>query len=119
MANNTLPPDGNFSILQKVTTIYLLWHNYSSQLPKSTRYSLGAKVDILFTDLLEIILQARYANKENKLSFIDKATIKLDLLKFFLQIIWQTKSLDSKKYLQLSEPLSEIGKILGGWKKSF
>lgn len=88
-------------------------------MPRSDRYSLGIKIDILFTDLLEIILQARYASKENKLSFIDKATIRLDSLKFFLQIIWQTKSLDNKKYLQLSEPLAEIGKILGGWKKSF
>lgn len=109
----------NFSILQKITAIYLLWHNFSLQLPRPARYSLGVKIDILFTDLLEIILQARYASKDNKLSFIDKATIKLDSLKFFLQIIWQTKSLDNKKYLQLSEPLAEIGKILGGWKKSF
>lgn len=83
------------------------------------RYSLGIKIDILFTDLLEIILQARYTNRDNKLAFIDKAAIKLDSLKFFLQIIWQTKSLDNKKYLQLSEPMTEIGKILGGWKKSF
>jgi hypothetical protein len=89
------------------------------QLPKPVRYNLGTKVDILFTDLLEIIFQAKYAHKDNKLLFIDKAAIKLDSLKFFLQIIWQTKSLDNKKYLQLSEPLAEVGKILGGWKKLF
>jgi len=62
---------------------------------------------------------AKYTTKENKLSFINQAAIKLDSLKFFLKILWQTKSLDNKKYLQLSEALDEIGKIIGGWKKLF
>lgn len=30
-------------------------------------------------------------------------------------ILWETKSLDNKKYIALSEKLSKIGKMLGGW----
>jgi len=29
--------------------------------------------------------------------------------------MWETKSLDNKKYIALSLPLDEIGKMLGGW----
>jgi hypothetical protein len=36
-----------------------------------------------------------------------------------LQILWQNKSLDNKKYLRLSKDLAEVGKIMGGWKKLF
>jgi hypothetical protein len=40
---------------------------------------------------------------------------KIDTLKIFLMIIWETKSLDDKKYIALSAPIDEIGKMLGGW----
>ena len=30
-------------------------------------------------------------------------------------VLWETKSLDNKKYIVLSEKLEEIGKMLGGW----
>lgn len=34
-----------------------------------------------------------------------------------MQIAWEVKILDNKKYTALSIPLAEIGKIIGGWKK--
>lgn len=40
---------------------------------------------------------------------------KLDTLKILLLILWETKSLDTKKYAALSIPLEEIGRMLGGW----
>ena len=30
-------------------------------------------------------------------------------------ILWETKSLDTKKYAALSERMDEIGRMLGGW----
>jgi hypothetical protein len=30
-------------------------------------------------------------------------------------ILWETKSLDDKKYITLSVILDEVGKMLGGW----
>ncbi len=30
-------------------------------------------------------------------------------------VLWETKSIDNKKYIALSTPLEEIGKMLGGW----
>jgi len=32
-----------------------------------------------------------------------------------LLILWETKSLDNKKYLILSEKIDEMGRMLGGW----
>ena len=40
---------------------------------------------------------------------------KVDTIKVLLEVLWETKSLDNKKYIDLSEPLNEIGKMLGGW----
>lgn len=60
---------------------------------------------------------AKYAERNKKLALISSAIAKLDALKFFLQIAWQIKALDNKKYIRLSEPLNEVGKMLGGWQK--
>jgi hypothetical protein len=30
-------------------------------------------------------------------------------------VLWETKSIDNKKYIALSLQLDEIGKMLGGW----
>ena len=86
--------------------------------PKDSKYTLGAKVDSLFLEVIEEIIKASSSDKTEKLIFLKTASAKLDLLKFFLQIVWEIKSLDNKKYILLSEKLNEIGKMLGGWIKS-
>ena len=86
-------------------------------LPRLTKHSLGEKIGSLFTDVIELILTAGFAARDNKLSITQKASIKLDTLKFFLQIAWELKILDNKKYISISSPLIEVGKMLGGWQR--
>ncbi len=69
----------------------------------------------MFLDTIELLFIASYLGREQKLPILQRAGSKLDLLKFFLQIAWELKVLDNKKYIALSEPLQEIGKMLGGW----
>jgi hypothetical protein len=80
---------------------------------------LGTKIDRLFIETTEYIFIASRMSKDQKLPYLQKASAKLDMLKFFLQIAWEIKSLDNKKYIILSEHLDEIGKMLGGWQKQF
>ena len=116
------PPDGIFSnvnlpVLQKTATAYKLWHNFLPNLQRLTRYSLGEKINLLFIDLAELIFTAGFTAKENKAVIVKKASLKLDLLKFFLQIAWELKAIDNKKFAGLAQPLVEIGRMLGGWQK--
>ena len=99
-------------------TTYKLWYEYLGHYPKNARYTLGSKVDGFFIDTIELIFLAGSVNKEKKLPYIERASSKFDLLKLFLQISWEVKVLDNKKYVALSEPLNEIGRMLGGWHKS-
>jgi hypothetical protein len=70
----------------------------------------------LHVEVIESSLTACFVDKTQKLPFLEKTIIKLDTLKFFLQISWETKALDNKKYIAISEPLAEIGRMLGGWR---
>ena len=84
-------------------------------MPKSHRYTLGHKIDNYFIDLIEYISTASFLQKQEKLPYIRKAIQKLDTLKVLLMILWESKSLDNKRYIHLSTMLDEIGRLLGGW----
>ena len=75
------------------------------------------KIDGLLLDTLELLFVASYLGKGEKLPLLHRAQSKLDILKFFLQIGWELKVLDTKKYAELSQALEEIGRMLGGWKR--
>jgi hypothetical protein len=111
----TPPRHLTLPIIQHLIAAYRLWHEFLPHLPKDARYTLGAKIDALLIDAIELIFSATYLSREQKLPYLQKATAKLDTAKFFLQILWEVKALDNKKYAALSEKLNEIGRMLGGW----
>jgi hypothetical protein len=98
-------------------TAYKAWQELLPHFPKTSRYTLGEKIDSLFVETAELAFTASYLKREQKLPYVQKAAAKIDLLKFFLQIAWEIKALDNKKYVILSERFDEIGRMLGGWLK--
>ena len=70
---------------------------------------------MLFVELLELVFLASYLNKKEKIPYLRNAISKLDLIKFFFQVLWELKDIDDKNYLIISEPLNEAGRMLGGW----
>lgn len=64
-----------------------------------------------------LIFTSSHLNKKAKLPFIQKASQQLDSIKFIMQIAWEIKALDDKKYIKISEHLNEAGKMVGGWLK--
>lgn len=103
--------------MQKLVEAYKIWHSFLLSFPRLSKYTLGKKIDAIFTDCLELLLLAKYSDKNSKLLLINRAITKFDSLKLFLQIAWEIKALDNNKYLHLSKPLAEIGRMLGGWRK--
>lgn len=115
MIQNSFSSKNDLPIIHKLIEIYKLWQEFLPNFPKSSKYTLGEKVDRYFLETIELIYLASYQPAEKKLVYIEKSSSKLDLTKFFLRIAWETKSLDNRKYILLSEKLDEIGKMLGGW----
>ena len=69
----------------------------------------------MFIEAIEAISSATFLSKSEKQPWVRLAIRKLDTLKVLLLVLWETKSLDTKKYAALSLPLEEVGKMLGGW----
>jgi len=104
-------------VLAKTRNAYSLWFQALANFPKIYRYSLGGKIESHFLSLLENTFITAYLSGEKKSAQLSMAILKLDSLKFFLQLAWENKCLPNIKYSALSENLDEIGRMLGGWKK--
>ena len=109
------PPPRLLPVLEKLKQAYLLWHNYHGILTKTHRYSLGRRIDDLFSQAIEAIAAASFLSKSEKIPCVRLAIRKIDTIKILLMIVWESKSLDTTKYATLSSEIDTVGKMLGGW----
>ncbi len=101
--------------MQRLKDVYLLWCNYYGHIPKIHRYTLAQRIDDLFIASIESVATASFLSKSEKQPYVRLAIRKVDTLKVLLLVLWEAKSLDNKKFLELSIKIDEIGKMLGGW----
>jgi len=47
---------------------------------------------------------------------LEKIIPRHDVLKFFVQLAWESKYIPTEKYINLFQKLEEIGRQLGGWR---
>ncbi len=110
--------DFDIPIFKKTYDLYKTFYGYRSLIPKQDRYTIYQRCDSLLLDVLENILTASKLQKEGKLTPLENASIKLNLLRVFIRLMKETKAIDSKKYLALETSVDEIGRMLGGWIRS-
>ncbi len=87
-------------------------------MPKKDKYTLGEKTQRATLDLIELLIEAGYQEKFKKRAILDRAAVKLDLIKLIVRLGQDLKAIPTNKYLSLEEKLQEIGRMLGGWIKS-
>jgi len=87
-------------------------------MPKKDKYTLGEKVQGSTLEMLELLIQGGWSKKEEKSYYLNKANVRLDLLKLLVRLSKDVKAVPEKHYLSLEEDLREIGKMLGGWIRS-
>jgi hypothetical protein len=104
-------------VVLKLKDAYALWQSYAPHMPKGSRYTLGSRIDDVFLNAIEYCFLASYSRNAEKLGFIDRSIARVDLLKLLLQMAWDIRALDARKYGTLGEPLGEIGRMLGGWRR--
>lgn len=70
-------------------------------------------------DLLEIAYEANLTNeKEEKNKLLDKAIAKIKVLDFLINVCYDKKIINARKYTRFGNSIDDITKYLVGWKKS-
>ena len=111
------PPRQAPVVITKEKEAYQFWLALHRNFPKVERFGIGQKIEQSFLVVLELTFTAAYLPPEQKIILLGKTISRLDVLKFFTQVAWESKLIPSNKYLELSKRLEEIGRMLGGWRK--
>ena len=109
--------DIDIPILKKTYELYSTFHEYRI-VSKADRFTVYERSENLIVDLIELFLEAGYTKSGNKSAILEKASVKLNTLRFFIRLMKETKVFDLKKYTTLQGMIDEIGRMLGGWIRS-
>jgi hypothetical protein len=93
-------------------------HGYQRSIPKLERFTLWQKCENSALTVLEGLLQVGYVPPERRADLLTKISAHVDMLRVFLRLAHDTKTIDQKKYIALQATTDEIGRMLGGWLKS-
>lgn len=105
-------------IFKKVVELYKTFHLFRAKIPKQDRFTIWQKCENIILDILDCLLLANQVPKDSKLSVLEKMSLKLNILRVFIRIAKEVKTIDNKKYVKLETIIDEVGRMLGGWIKS-
>ena len=96
----------------------MIWINIVSHIPKSSRYTIGSRIENKFLDLIETSYGAYFAERDKKVEKITECIFILDILKYLISVTWEAKLFSNKQFEEVGQKLEETGKMHGGWKKN-
>lgn len=105
-------------IFKKAYDLYKTFHEYRRVVPKQDRFTIFERGEQLVLDVMENILHASSQQKKEKVPTLEYVSLKLNMLRIFIRLMKDVKTIDSKKYVNLEAMVDEIGRMLGGWIRS-
>ena len=110
------PKAGQLKIQQKWEDMAGYAYVALRHIPKSERFTLGAELRGAIWRGLRLIVRANAVR--NKMPLLYDLDVEIKILLALIRTAHRLKILPLKKYEILSEMLTELGKMLGGWIKS-
>lgn len=105
-------------LLKSAYELYKTFYSFRGHVPKSDRYAVWQRAENLILEIFESIFLAGQQNKIHRVPTLEKVSAKLNLLRMFIRLMKDVKTIDLKKYILLQQNIDEIGRMLGGWLKS-
>lgn len=98
--------------------LYRALHEKSASIPKHARYTLWQRCENACLDALQGLIMVAYTPLSSRREKVLLVSSSVDMLRIFIRLASDTKTIDKKLYLSLQEQIDEIGRMLGGWLKS-
>lgn len=102
--------------------ILVLWESVVGEIldrtvrfPKASRFTFAQRIDGRALDVLEALVDARYARAEQKRAALIRVDRLLAQLRVLVRLSHQRQLLDHGSYELLARRFDEVGRMLGGW----
>lgn len=102
-------------IIQKTYDLIKWYVPILNRLPRDHKFMLGDRIIARLYDLLEGLIQARYAKE--KLTLLEPLNSSLDILRHQTRLLLDFELIQAERYEYASKLINEIGSDLGGWIK--
>lgn len=98
--------------------LYTAISKITEKLPALQRQTLGRRIEDSTLQLLELLIMAKNAPRAHKAAYLIKATAVSEIILFHLRTMMVQKLGNDTTLHQLAAKTSEIGRMVGGWRKS-
>lgn len=105
-------------VINRTQELYEGVSKLTEQLPALKRQTIGRRLENGILELLELLIMAKAAPSAHKGPYLIKASAKVETIQFFLRSLLTQKLANETTLHQLQSKTTEIGRMLGGWRKS-
>ena len=105
-------------------SLFVLWEravgevlDHTARFPKAVRFTFASRIDSAALDILEQLVEARYAAASRKQGLVQQVDGALARLRVLLRLSHTRGYLSHGGYEQLARTLDEVGRMVGGWRK--
>jgi hypothetical protein len=102
--------------------IFVVWMDFikwllpvTEKFPKRVRFSFADRMDNLALDVVEDLVEARYAR--DKRALLKRANLRLEKLRVLMRLSHDLRYMSYKAYEHALRSINEAGRMLGGWMK--
>ena len=89
----------------------------TADLPKSSRFTFGQRLDNLALDALQTAVRAIYSARAKKAAHLEDLNLILEQLRVLWRLCCDRRWISQNQLLFVVGRIDEIGKIIGGWRK--
>lgn len=105
-------------VINRTQELYESIHPITQKLPALKQQTIGRRLEDSILSVLELLIMAKYAPAAHKGAYLIKAAAQVELVQFQLRILLTQKLANETTLHQLQAKTIEIGRMLGGWRKS-
>lgn len=105
-------------VINRTQELYENVCKITEKLSALKRQTIGRRLEDDILQLLEILIMAKHAPTAHKGAYLIKASARAEIVQFQLRILLTQKLANETTMHQLQAKIVEIGRMLGGWRKS-
>ena len=84
--------------------------------PRDHKFLLGDRVLNNAYDVLDLLIEAKYSR--NKVPLLDRVNVRLEQMRFQVRLAHDEKLISTHQYEVASRLVNEVGRLVGGWRRS-
>ena len=106
------------SVILRTQELYIGATKITEKLPALKQQTIGRRLENNILELLELFIMAKHAPSAQKGPYLIKASAQAEIIQFQFRMFLTQKLANETTLHQLQATVLEIGRMLGGWRKS-